>query len=350
MISRASDRSVLGKIWLSLRQMTAGWVVILLTVIAGIMLGVQAGVTQLANAIVLGGMWALMGAGLALMFGVMNVSNFAHGEAFMLGSYLAYFTFTPIRDYLLASGASPILIHLAPFLGFAASLATGAVAGLIIETVVLRPLRSRTERNWIMNAFLVTAGLSFIMANGARLVFGSQFRGLVAYWDIPVIEALGGRLPVDRLASFLLACVSTAGLWWFLQRTDTGRAVRAVSQDEAGARMVGIRVRRIYSLTFGLATAMAALAGGSLLFMFPASPIVGQRPLYYSWYVLMLVGMGNVGGAIVGGFIVAVMQTTTQYFLGAMWEDVVPLLAMVFVLIVAPSGIFGSEVKGVHEK
>jgi len=103
-------------------------------------------------------------------------------------------------------------------------------------------------------------------------------------------------------------------------------------------------------LTFALATAMAAMAGASLLFLFQAYPTVGLKPLYFSWFVVMLVGLGNVAGAIVGGFLVALLQTATQQFIGIAWEDVVPTLVMILVLLVAPSGIFGSEVKGIQEQ
>jgi branched-chain amino acid transport system permease protein len=95
---------------------------------------------------------------------------------------------------------------------------------------------------------------------------------------------------------------------------------------------------------------MAALAGASLLFMFPAYPTVGLKPLYFAWYVVMLVGLGNVQGAIVGGFIVAVLQTLTQQFFGVSYEDVVPVVVMILVLLLVPNGIFGSEVKGIQEQ
>jgi branched-chain amino acid transport system permease protein len=114
--------------------------------------------------------------------------------------------------------------------------------------------------------------------------------------------------------------------------------------------MVGININFIYTLTFGLATAMAAFSGACLLFMFQAYPTVGLKPLYFAWYVVMLVGLGNVSGAIIGGFIVAFLQTATQQFIGIAWEEVIPTLVMMLVLLVAPSGIFGSEVKGIQEQ
>ena len=188
------------------------------------------------------------------------------------------------------------------------------------------------------------------MINGTTLLLGPNFRGVPRYWNVPPIEMFGIRIAVERLVAFGLAMLTILALWLFLQKTRTGRAIRAVSQDETGAQLVGINLNNIYSLTFALSTATAAMAGACLLFMFQAYPTVGLKPLYFAWYVVMLVGLGNIAGAIIGGFIVALLQTATQQFFGINWEDVIPTIVMVLVLIVAPSGIFGSEVKGVQEQ
>jgi branched-chain amino acid transport system permease protein len=201
-----------------------------------------------------------------------------------------------------------------------------------------------------MNTFLLTVGLSFILVNGTTLVLGPNFRGIPRYYDVPPIEFLGVRVSVDRLWAFAIAIITIAVLTFFLQRSRTGRAIRAVSQDETGAELVGINIGFIHTLTFSLATATAAMAGAALLFMFQAYPTVGLKPLYFAWYVVMLVGLGNVYGAIVGGFLVALLQTATQQFIGIAWEDVVPTIVMIIILILVPSGIFGSEVKGIQEQ
>jgi branched-chain amino acid transport system permease protein len=135
-----------------------------------------------------------------------------------------------------------------------------------------------------------------------------------------------------------------------MKSTRTGRAIRAVSQDETGAQMAGVNLNFIHTLTYSLSTAMAAAAGAALLFMFQAYPTVGHDPNYFAWYVIMLVGLGNIHGAIIGGFIVALLQAVTQEFIGMAWADVVPTMVMILILIVVPSGIFGSVVKGIHEQ
>lgn len=319
------------------------------SLVLAIVLGTQTGPAQLINTFVTGGMWALLAVGLALVFGVMNIPHFAHGESFMVGAYIAYFVFNPIQKALRAN-PNALLSTLAPFAGIIAAALAGFVLGLIIERLIFYPLRKNTKSGWIMNAFLVTVGISFVMTNGATLVMGPNFRGIPRYWNVAPIEMLGMRVSVDRVVALGIAILTIAALWLFLRNTRTGRAIRAVAQDEIGAQMVGINLNFIYSLTFALATAIAALAGASLLFMFQAYPTVGLKPLYFAWYVVMLAGLGNIAGAAVGGFIVALLQTATQQFFGINWEDVIPTVVMVVVLILVPSGIFGSEVKGIQEQ
>ena len=222
--------------------------------------------------------------------------------------------------------------------------------GIVVERLIFAPLRHRTRAGWVMNTFLLTVGLAFVLINGTTLLLGPNFRGIPRYYYIDPIEWLGIRIAADRIFAFIIAVITIIALTFFMQRTRTGRAIRAVAQDETGAELVGIDLDFIHTLTFALATATAAMAGAALLYMFQAYPTVGLKPLYLSWYVVMLVGLGNVYGAIIGGFIVALLQTATQQFIGIAWEDVVPTIVMIIILIVVPSGIFGSEVKGVQEQ
>lgn len=314
-----------------------------------VVIGIKTGPSQLANVIITGGMWALLATGLALVFGVMNIPHFAHGESFMVGAYVGYFVFTPLNDYL-KENPNNLLSFFAPLLGVLAAALVGAVLGAGLERLIFAPLRKRTRTGWVMNTFLLTVGLSFVLTNGTTLTLGPNFRGIPRYYDVKPLEFLGVRVALDRIAAFAIAIVTIVALTLFMQKTRTGRAIRAVSQDETGAQIVGINLNFIHTLTFSLATAMASMAGAALLFMFQAYPTVGLKPLYFAWYVVMLVGLGNVYGAIVGGFIVALLQTATQQFIGIAWEDVVPTVVMILILILIPSGIFGSKVRGIQEQ
>ena len=344
-----TERSFIASRMLQLRHNLPAVIVVAFSLLLGILIAIQTGPAQLANVIVTGGMWALLAAGLALVFGVMNIPHFAHGESFMVGAYIGYFVFTPLDDYL-KDNPNGLLSAMAPLMGAVAALIVGAVLGAVLERLIFAPLRKRTRAGWVMNTFLLTVGLSFVLTNGTTLTLGPNFRGIPRYYDVPPLELLGMRVAVDRIVAFGIAVITILALTLFMQKTRTGRAIRAVSQDEVGAQIVGINLSFIHTLTFSLATAMAAMAGATLLFMFQAYPTVGLKPLYFAWYVVMLVGLGNVYGAIIGGFIVALLQTATQQFIGIAWEDVVPTVVMILILILVPSGIFGSEVKGIQEQ
>lgn len=303
----------------------------------------------LVNSLVTGGMWALMAAGLALVFGVMNIPNFAHGEFFMLGTLVAYYVFTPLNAFLRETPTRWLSI-VAPFLGIILATLVGALVGLLVELLLFRQLRRRSKEQWVMNTFLLTAGMSVILINGSRLIWGTAFKGITRYWDVPSAPVLGVNLSVDRIVMFGVALVTIFAFWVFMRRSNLGRAMRAVAQDEVGAQLTGIDLNQIHLLTLALSSALAALAGACLLFMFPSYPTVGLKPLYVAWYVVILAGLGNVEGAIVGGFLVALLQTLTGYFIGPGWEDVVPTALIILILLFKPSGLFGSEVKGVWEQ
>ena len=303
------------------------------------------------DSLVTGGMWALMAAGLALVFGVMNIPNFAHGEFFMIGSLTAYFVFSPIQDAMLSdpTGTGALKI-VAPIPGMILAAIVGFAVGALLEVILFRPLRKRSRDQWVMNTFLLTAGVSIILINSDRLIFGNDFRGVTRYWDVRPLQIMGVSVSVDRAAVFVIAMVVIGLFSLFLLRTRTGRAMRAVAQDEAGAQMAGISLNRIFVLTMGLSCGLAAFAGASLLSLFPSYPDVGLQPLYLAWYVVILAGLGNVQGAIIGAFIVSLIQTLSVYYVGIDWVDVLPTLFIILILLFRPSGLFGSEVKGVWEQ
>lgn len=333
-----------------LRQATsAAGITIIISVLVAIITSITDGPFILINTIVTGGMWALMAAGLSLVFGVMNLVNFAHGEFFMVGTLAAYLVFSPLSKYL-ENHPSIVLEAVAPFAGILVSMVVGALLGVVLELAVFRQLRKRSQEQWVMNAFLLTVGISVIIINVVQMIWGTNFKGITRYWDWKPIKIGEVVISIDRLAAFLLAMVTMAIFWYFLRRTRLGRAIRAVSQDENGARMVGIDLNRIQVLTLALSSALAGMAGASLLFLFPSYPSVGFKPLYIAWYVVIIAGLGNVAGALVGGFIVALLQTLTSFYVGVGWEDVIPVAFIMLILLVRPSGLFGSEVKGVHEQ
>ncbi|MDR1546425.1 MAG: branched-chain amino acid ABC transporter permease [Deltaproteobacteria bacterium] len=300
-----------------------------------------------STAMLRGGMYSLMAVGLALVFGVMNIANFAHGEFYMLGAFFGYFILSAVSKLGLPVFVPPILAIVGAGLGVA------AVAGFF-ERTAFRALRRRSKGQWLMNTFLLTLGISIILQNGARLVWGAKYRGVTRMWKGQSLnQLLEIGLPPDRLIGFLIAVLSIGGFVLFLNKTDTGRAIRAVSQDETGASLVGVNLGRIHTLVFALSGLLAGVAGASLLSVTPAFPFMGVMPLYKSWFVLILVGMGSIGGSIVGGLILGFLEAfATTYlsnYLGSGSQEFICLTVIIVILLIKPNGIFGKSVKSAVE-
>jgi branched-chain amino acid transport system permease protein len=282
-----------------------------------------------------GGLYALMAVGLALVFGVMNICHFAHGEYYVLGAYAAFFAYVTY-------GLDPVLaIIVAALFSF--------LAGVITDKLLFYPLRRRSKGDWVINAFLLTAGLSVVLQNVFRLVFGMRYRGITEYWQASV-KILGMTISADRVIAFWIALFAIAGLWLFLRKTRTGRAIRAVSQDEQGSLLVGINLDSIHTLTFALGSMLAGLGGASLLSLSPAYPFGGSKPLIASWFVVTIAGLGNVQGAIIGGFIVGLFESISYFYLGQGWQEVASLALLIMLLLFKPTGLFGTQIKSVWER
>ena len=325
---------------------TAGGITVTLSIIIAIIATIDNGPYIIVNTIVTGGMLALVAMGLALIFGVLNIPQFAHGEFFMIGSLTAYYIFTPLAEYL-NTHPSSLLAAIAPLIAISGAVIAGAIGGFLCELLIFSQLRKRSRENWVMNSFLLTVGLSVFLINAHQLLFGTEFKGIIRYWGGRPLEIMGAFVSRDRILVFVLAMVVVGVFWLFMKYTNTGQAIRAVSQDETGALMVGININGILMLTMALGCALAAIAGASLLFLYPSYPAVGLEPLYLAWFVVILVGLGNTAFALVGGFIVALIKVLTVAYIGAGWDFVVPSLLITIVLVFKPSGLFGSEVRGV---
>ena len=327
---------------------TAG-ITISVTLVVAILASIDKGPYLIANTIIMGAMLALVSMGLALVFGVMNIPQFAHGEYFMIGTLAAYYIFTPIHNYL-GQHPSAVLEFLAPFAGILGGLMVGCIAGALTEIFVFRVLRNRSRANWVMNSFLVTVGLSVILMNADQVIFGSNTKGISRYWSGKSLQIFDVFLSRDRVMSLIISAVVVTTFWAFMKYTRIGRAIRSVSQDEAGALIVGINLNAIQILTLSLSCGLAAIAGATLLFIYPSYPTVGLEPLYMAWFVVIFAGLGNVMGAAVCSFIMALIKVTTIEYLGTGWHFIVPAAIIIFILIFKPSGIFGAEVRGVLDE
>lgn len=281
-------------------------------------------ITQIVNGLVLGSMYTLCAVGLTLIFGIMNLINLAHGEFFMLGAYIGLFMVE-------ISGIDPIS---------ATAIAMLLVFGLgaLIEEISIKPMREK--RRWERNAFIVTLGISMILQNLVLMIWGAYYRGRPFYFE-GSLTLFGITIGMERMAVLVSALVLILGLWYFIHHTKIGTAMRATAQNKEAAMSVGIDVDRIYIVTFGIATALAAAAGSLLTPIFFVYPTVGARPLLKSFAVVILGGLGDVKGAIFSGFLIGLVEALTIYFLSSAFDDIVTFAIIIIVLILRPSGLFG---------
>ncbi len=275
--------------------------------------------------LVRGSMYALMGIGLSLIFGILGIVNFAHGELFMVGAYVMYYV---------------ISIPGVPFVaGVAAAAVAVFILGVLIERGLVEPLRRRAGREWLMDAFVLTIGLMVIMQNGAQILFGAERLGVPEI--IPGAFSLGEiDISYERIAIFGTAAVAVALLWAFVRFTRTGRAIRATAQNPEAAQTLGIDINRIYTIAFGIGAALAGISGALLISIYPAYPTVGADPALRSFAVVIIGGLGNIPGAIAGGLLLGVLEAFAFFLMSAGWQNVLTAVLIVLVMIIRPSGLF----------
>ena len=284
----------------------------------------------LISGILRGGMYVLIALGLALVYGVMGIPNFAHGEYYLIGAYAAYFALTLF-------GVSPVIaIIFAALIGF--------VFGALIEKVTFAPLRKRNTGDWVTNAFMIGAGIQLIIQNLAQYLFTANYFGVTQLWEGSI--KLGSiNISYDRLVAFAIAMGTLAVFWLFLKKTKTGISILAVADDEVGAMLMGVDIKRIHTLTYAMGAMLAALAGGALISITPAYPTMGTAPNLAAWFTVILVGVGNLSAVAVGGFMVGLIEVFATYFFGAAWQNVVSLIVIILILLFKPNGLFGRKQK-----
>ena len=278
---------------------------------------------QLVNGVILGGAYALISVGMTMIFGIMNISNFAHGTIYMLGGYCVYFLSTVLRQ--------PFLLAVAM-----AMFAVGLI-GIAIERIVFRPVYGAP----VLNDLLIALGLSFVLENGALLLWGSQTKSVpTPYTDI-VFRFVGVSVTLQRLIVLVASVVLIGALYLFLERTRYGKAIVATSQNPKGAALVGIDLDHVYMTTFAISSALAAAAGALLAPLFYVFPTMGSMPLLKAFVVVVLGGMGNVQGAVVGGFLVGIAESLGGAYLSSDYKNVFAFIILIAVLLIRPQGLFG---------
>ena len=284
------------------------------------------------SGLVLGIIYALMALGLTLIFSILGVINFAHGEFYMLGGYVAYYLLTNFT-----------FLH--PLVSIPVAGLLVAIIGYAFEITFLRPMHQEKIERPGEYAILITFGLSFLLLNLALAVFGpyphrppSFFSGVIHFGPV--------NISADRLTASVLALVLLGLLLFVIHKTWIGKALQAVSQDKQAAAVVGINPLAMNSLAFALGTALAAMSGALLAPTFSVTPDVGAVPSIRSYVIIVLGGMGSIPGSIIGGLLIGLVESLgAGYFpdpsRALNYKTVFGLIIFALVLLLKPNGLFG---------
>jgi branched-chain amino acid transport system permease protein len=277
------------------------------------------------SGLLVGGVYALIGIGLTIIFGVMRVINFAHGDLLMLGMYATWFIFTKtgLDPYVALLLTAPLLF----------------VWGAFLQQVLINRVLNALPQNQI----LLTIGLGLIMSNSMMLVFTSDYRILTTSYSSASFDVLGLSVSQPLLYSFLITAAITGALFWFLSRTDTGQAIRATAQDRDAAQLMGINVKRMSVLAFGLGTALAGAAGALLAPSYYIFPQVGGPFTLKAFVVVVLGGMGSVVGATLGGVLIGVTESLSAVYVASGLKELVVYVLFLLILLFRPAGLLGKS-------
>jgi len=282
--------------------------------------------------ILLGGLYALIGLGMTLIMGVMKIINLAHGELMMVSMYIAFtlFTYFNIDPYLSVFIAAPLLFLL----------------GVAMQKYLINPVL-KVDSILPENQVILTVGVGMVLANIATLIFTSDYKStpvpyattalyLSDIWKDSPIE-LSFSLP--WIVSFVIAIIITIGLWFFLSRTDTGKSIRATAQDLDAALLMGVNVKLMRVVTFGIGSALVGAAGCLFIPMYYLYPSLGGQFTLIAFVITILGGLGSTVGAIIGGLILGIFESMTATYLGMGWAPVGRFVIFVAALIFLPGGV-----------
>ncbi|MEN8153329.1 MAG: branched-chain amino acid ABC transporter permease [Acidobacteriota bacterium] len=279
----------------------------------------------LINGILKGGLYGLMALGMSLIWGVMNIINIAHGAFIMIGSYVTFFLFNSfgIDPFLSLVFSVPVLF----FLGF----------------IVQKHIINMVIRAEIFITLILAFGIEIFINNTALLIFTADVRKVKVAYGASNFSFFGATIPYVRLIAFGFAILITIFLFILMSRTKLGRAIRATSQDLEGARLVGIKVSRIYAITFGIGTALAGAAGTLWAIIFPVTPTMGGGLTLKSFVVTIIGGLGTMLGPVIGGLTLGIIEAFGTNWFGTTFESLISFTILVIILIFMPKGILKSK-------
>ena len=280
-------------------------------------------VQSVVSGVLTGSLYAMIGVGLTVVFGVMRIINLAHGDLVMLGMYGAFW--------------GHALWRLDPFVSIALWVPVMFLGGMLVYRFLLRAIIPGGE----LNTLLYTAGLSLLIANSALFVWSGDYRTIKLPYAQSPLRPFGIAVPIPLAIAFALAILITIALYLLLARTDTGRAIRATSQNPEAAALMGVNVDRVSMITFGLGSALAGAAGvllGPSLYLYPT---VGELLIAKCFVIVVLGGLGSVPGAIAGGVLLGLVESLGAVYVSVAYKDTIGFVIFLLVLLFRPSGLFG---------
>ena len=271
----------------------------------------------IANGLMIGGFYALMGMGQNVIFGVMKIINFCHGEMLMVGMYLTFTLclFLRIDPYM----AVPIVAIIMFLLG-----------ALLQETLITPSLGTKS----FTNLLFLTVGLGTLLQNLALVIFGSSSRTIATSYPTNTVHLGPVTVGLPKLISFIVSMVITVVLFAFLKYTNTGKELRAVSQNAVGAEVVGINVKHIYRLADGIGCALAGMAGALLTLFYVLSPTAGSSFSFRALIVVVVGGLGSIPGAFFAGIFLGLLETLVSLLISPMYKDLIVFVTFIIILVV----------------
>ena len=286
--------------------------------------------SYLINGISLGSVYAIIALGYTMVYGIARMLNFAHGDIIMVGGYAAFFA-------MVNGGLSPILSVLI-------AMAVCTLLGLLIERIAYKPLRSAPSL-----AVLITAiGVSYFLQNLALLLFGANTKTFQSVVTLPSLSLAGGRLQITgtTMVTIVACIIIVVALSLFVNKTRTGQAMLAVSEDRGAAQLMGINVNSTIAITFAIGSALAAIAGVLLCSAYPSlNPYTGSMPGIKAFTAAVFGGIGSIPGAMVGGLLLGVIEILGRAYVSSQLSDAIVFAVLIVILLVKPTGIFGQKIQ-----
>jgi len=277
------------------------------------------------SGLLMGGVYALAAAGLTLIFGVMKIINFAHGALMMLGMYISYWLF--------------VLLGIDPYLSILLSMPALFLIGILLQRFLINFILDAPEHNQL----LLTLGIALVLENLVLIIWSPDIRTLNVSYVVKTFSLGSVKISFTRLIASIFSLIMIGSLYLFLKKTDVGKAIRAISVERDGAELLGMNVKKLYYISFGLGAACVGGAGSIITPFYYISPHVGGAFLITAFVVVILGGMGSIGGALVGGLIIALGESLGALIMPGSLKLVVTFVIFIGVLLLKPAGIFGSN-------